>query len=122
MELDLPLYALQRSGSGRWLIRAPDSDPFAPAVRSIAAIVEPDYPTIEEPRGATVIRAFRSWQSRVPQTRAEIGDINWPRQELLEIADLLSRLDVRDVEHFCLQRACLARELRRLAVRRVAHT
>jgi len=69
-----------------------------------------------------VIRSFRSWQSRVPKTRAEIGDIAWPRQELLEIADLLSRLDVRDIENFCLQRACLARELRRLAARRVAHT
>jgi hypothetical protein len=121
MRFDPPLYALQRS-AGRWLVSAPDHDPFTPAVRCIAAIAEPDYSAVEEPRSnSTVIRSFRSWQSRVPKMRAEIDDIGWPRQELLEIADLLSRLDVRDVEHFCLQRACLARELRRLAARRVAH-
>jgi hypothetical protein len=84
-----------------------------PAVRAVAALNAPDYAGAEQQRGAAVIRSFRSWQSRVPKTRAEIGDINWPRQELLEIADLLSRLDVRDVERFSLQRACLARELRR---------
>jgi hypothetical protein len=122
MRIGVPIYAVQRSSSGRWLVWAPDSDPCAPAVRCIAAITEPDYSAVEEPRSsAAVIRSFRSWQSRVPKTRAEINDIDWPRQELLEIADLLSRLDVRDVEHFCLQRACLARELRRLAARRVAH-
>jgi hypothetical protein len=30
--------------------------------------------------------------SRVPQTRAEIGNIAWPRAELLEIARLLDHL------------------------------
>jgi hypothetical protein len=65
-----------------------------------------------------VIRAFRSFQARTPKTRAEIGDITWPRQELLEIAFLLDRLDVRDVERFSLQRQCLARQLRRIAARR----
>ena len=61
-----------------------------------------------------MIRAFRAFDQRKPrpQTRAEVNDIQWPRQELLQIADLLSHLDVRDVETFCLQRACLARELR----------
>jgi hypothetical protein len=67
-----------------------------------------------------VIRSFRSFQARASETRAKTDNINWPRRELLEIADLLSRLDVRDIEHFCLQRACLARELRRIAARRVA--
>src|SRR6516162_4838675 len=120
--IGVPVFAVHRSRSGRWLVWAPDNNPFAPAVRSIAALAEPDYSAFEEPRSSSaVIRSFRSWQSRVPKTRAEINDISWPRQELLEIADLLSRLDVRDVEHFCLQRACLARELRRLAARRVAH-
>ena len=45
------------------------------------------------------LQLFRSFQARVPETRAEIGNLNWPRQELLELADLLSRLDVRDIEH-----------------------
>lgn len=118
-----PIYAVQRCPSNCWLVWAPDSDPFASATRCIAVLKEPDYSAVSEPRSSgAVIRSFRSWQSRVPKTRAEIGDINWPRQELLEIADLLSRLDVRDVERFSLQRACLARELRRLAARRVAHT
>jgi hypothetical protein len=39
------------------------------------------------------------------------------RRELEQIADLVGRLDVRDVERFCLQRACLARELQKLARR-----
>src|SRR6516225_7097866 len=122
MWFDLPLYAVQRLAHGRWLVRAPDDDPCAPPARVIAVLEEPDYCGAEKRRGGAVIRSFRSWQSRIPKTRAEIGDIAWPRQELLEIADLLSRLDVRDIENFCLQRACLARELRRLAARRVAHT
>jgi hypothetical protein len=120
MRFDPPLYALQRS-IGRWLVLAPDSDPCTPTVRCVAVFDEPSYSGVQKRRGGDVISSFRSWQSRVPKTRAEINDIDWPRQELLEITDLLSRLDVRDVEHFCLQRACLARELRRLAVRRVAH-
>jgi hypothetical protein len=96
-----PLCAVQRSGSGRWLVWAPTDDfPCAPAVRLVAVFDEPAYASAEKRRGGAVIRSFRSWQSRVPKTRAEIDDIAWPRQELLEIADLLSRLDV-----------CLAREL-----------
>jgi hypothetical protein len=119
----LPLFALQRVAPNRWLIRSPSDDPFAPAIQTVAVLKKPDYPAVNEPRSSSaVIRSFRSWQSRVPKTRAEINDIGWPRQELLEIADLLSRLDVRDVERFSLQRACLARELRRLAARRVAYT
>ena len=46
-------------------------------------------------------RSFRSFQARAPKTRAEIGDINWPRHELLEIARLLVYLDLRDIEHLC---------------------
>jgi len=122
MHIDVPIFAVRRSRlivgwyrrqipilARRWFVSLPCSKNRI-------------IPHVEEPRGAAVIRSFRSWQSRVPKTRAEIGDIAWPRQELLEIADLLSRLDVRDIENFCLQRACLARELRRLAARRVAHT
>jgi len=120
--INAPIYAVQRCPSDCWLVWAPDSDPFLPAVRVVAVLDEPSYSGAEKRRGGAVIRSFRSWQSRIPKTRAEIGDIAWPRQELLEIADLLSRLDVRDIENFCLQRACLARELRRLAARRVAHT
>jgi hypothetical protein len=122
MMIDAPIYAVHRSSSGRWLVWVPSSDDLClPAIQSVAVLEEPDYLSAEKRRGTNVIRSFRSWQSRVPKTRAEINDISWPRQELLEIADLLSRLDVRDVERFSLQRACLARELRRIAARRVAH-
>jgi hypothetical protein len=62
-----------------------------------------------------VIRSFRSWQSRVPETRAEINDLRWPRDELLEVARLLDHLDTRDIERFYLQRSALSHELRRLA-------
>ena len=114
MLINLPVYAVQRSESGRWLVWAPDNDPCAPAVRCVAVLDEPDYRTIDEPRSAVVIRSFRSWQSRVPKTPAGNG-IHWPRDELLQVARLLDRLDVRDIERFCVQRRALSHELRRLA-------
>jgi hypothetical protein len=118
MVFGLPLYAVQCSGSGRWLVLAPDSDPCAPAVRVIAVLAEPDYSGAERRRGgAAVIRSFRSWQSRIRETRAEINDIAWPRDELLEVARLLDHLapDFHDPELFHVQKSVLAAELRRLA-------
>jgi hypothetical protein len=44
MHVGLPFYAVHRSSSGRWLVWAPDSDPFSPAVRCVAVLEEPDYP------------------------------------------------------------------------------
>jgi hypothetical protein len=87
-------------------------------LRIVEVIAEWAYFNNKPPRSRDVIRSFRSFQSRASKTRAEIGDIVWPRRELLELADLLARLDIRDVERFCLQRAALAHELRRLAARR----
>jgi hypothetical protein len=52
MCIQVPIYAAQRCGPGHWLIRAPDPDPFMPAVLSVAVLVEPDYPILEEQRGA----------------------------------------------------------------------
>jgi hypothetical protein len=96
---------------------APDDDPCAPAVRVVAVFDEPAYSVVDKPRGAAVIRSFRSWQSRVPKTRAEINDISWPREELLEVARLLDHLapDFHDPEPFHIQKNALAAELRRLA-------
>jgi hypothetical protein len=119
---DLPLCAVRQSGPGRWLILAPSDDPFTPAVSCVAVLEEAAYAgTNSQPSSDVVIRAFRSFPARTPKTRAEVGGIAWPRQDLLEIAHLLDRLDVRDVERFSLQRQCLARQLRRIAARRVAH-
>ncbi len=36
----LPLYAVQRSASGRWLVRVLDSDPLLPPVLTVAALDE----------------------------------------------------------------------------------
>jgi hypothetical protein len=52
------------------------------------------------------------------RSRAEIGNIKWPREELLQIAWLLDRLeppDHRSPERYFLQRQALGNELRRLA-------
>jgi hypothetical protein len=70
-----------------------------------------------------VIRSFKSFQARVPKTRAEIGDIDW-RGALLEAARLIDHLsppDFRDPERYFLQRSALSHELRRLA-RRAQHS
>jgi hypothetical protein len=36
-----PVFAVQRSAPSRWLVRAPDADPFLPAVRVVAVLEEP---------------------------------------------------------------------------------
>jgi hypothetical protein len=112
MEFDLPLYALRRLASGHWLIRAPDSDPFMPALRCVAALEEPDYPVVEEQRGGEVIR----FKSDIPKARSQINNIDW-RADLLELARLLDHLapDFHDPELFHVQKNALAAELRRLA-------
>jgi hypothetical protein len=115
MVFDFPLYAVQCSGPGRWLVWAPDDDPCASAICVVAVLEEPAYHGAREPQSSNVIRAFRTWQSRIPEARAEINNIVWPREELLEVARLLDHLDTRDIERFCLQRSALAHELRRLA-------
>jgi len=66
-----------------------------------------------------VIRSFRAFDQREPrpQTRAEIGNIVWPRAQLLEIACLLDHLhppDFRNPELYFEQRSAI-HELRRLA-------
>ena len=38
MELDLPLYAVQRLADGTWLIRTPMGDPLWPAVDVVAVV------------------------------------------------------------------------------------
>jgi hypothetical protein len=37
---NLPVFAVQQSAPGRWLVRVPDADPLTPVVRVIAAIDE----------------------------------------------------------------------------------
>jgi hypothetical protein len=112
----VPSYAVHRSGSGYWLIRAPSDDPFMPAVRVVEVIADRGYARIQEPRSSgAVIRAFRAFDrdKPQPQPRAEVDDRL--HRELLELADLLGRLNINNIETFCLQRACLARQLRRAA-------
>jgi hypothetical protein len=113
MELNLPLYALQRSAPGYWLVRAPAEDPLLPAVVVVAAFDEPAAYCGPAKRSAIVVRPFDP--DRKP-TRAEMGNGNW-RGELLECARLLDRLvpDHHDPERFHLQKDGLAHELRRLA-------
>lgn len=41
--LSLPLFAVQRCGADRWLVRAPDSDPYGPAVRLVAMVDDAAY-------------------------------------------------------------------------------
>jgi hypothetical protein len=38
MELDLPLYAVQRLANGTWLVRAQMGDPIWPAVDVVAVV------------------------------------------------------------------------------------
>ena len=49
MELDLPLYAVQRLANGCWLVRTQMGDPLWPAVDVVAVI---DEPTSAAPRPA----------------------------------------------------------------------
>jgi hypothetical protein len=41
MNLDLPLFALQRTAPDRWLVWAPTADPFLPAIYAVAALENP---------------------------------------------------------------------------------
>ena len=64
-----------------------------------------------------MIRAFRSFDSK-PRTRGQINNIVWPKNELLEIARLLDRLEPPNFRHpelYFEQRSALSHELRRLA-------
>ena len=99
-----PLYAVQRLASGRWLIWAPSDDPCDAPPRIVAVV--------DEPRN--VMHASRPFNQPKPRPRP-VQIVS--RRELEQIADLVGRLDVRDVERFCLQRACLVRELQKLARR-----
>ena len=112
MHIGVPIYAVHRSGSGRWLVWAPDSDPFAPAVRCVVVVAEPDYPNVAEQRGGEVIR----FKPDIPKARGQINNIDW-RTDLLELARLLDYLapDFHDPELFHVQKNALAAELRRLA-------
>jgi hypothetical protein len=61
-------------------------------------------------------RAIRPFDPTKKLSRAELGNVSW-RDELLEYAAQLDRLQPYDLEAFCLQRLALARGLRRLARR-----
>jgi hypothetical protein len=79
LEIAAEIFAVQRIGPGRWLVWVPDNDPFAPAARCVAVLEEPDYPTVEEPRGAVVIRL----QQPPTRTRGEINNLDF-RSDLLD--------------------------------------
>jgi hypothetical protein len=81
MWLDFPIYAALRSAPSRWLLRAPNDDPFLPAVVTVAAIDEPAY-CGHAKRSAVVIRPFDHDRNL---TRAEIGNASW-RDDLLQLA------------------------------------
>jgi hypothetical protein len=69
-------------------------------------------------RSGIMIRAFRSFPSKPKVTRAEIGNIAWPREELLEIARLLDHLappSSHDPERYFEQKGGVSPELRWLA-------
>ena len=123
---DLSLFAAQRCASDRWAIRTPCDDPVEPAVHVVAVFEVPEgqeYSSSAMLRSNRVIRAYRAFQTRVPKTRAEIGDIVWPREELLAIARLLDQLappSAFDPERYHLQKSELSHQLRRLAARRHA--
>jgi hypothetical protein len=51
MWLDLPIYAVQRSASGRWLIQVPSGNPFEPAVFVVDAIDEPQLRSHHDSNG-----------------------------------------------------------------------
>jgi hypothetical protein len=73
--MDLPLYAVQRCGSGRWLVRAPSADPFRPAVIAIAAVKEPDYAGAKWQATNTVIAMRPFPPPHGAKTRADFGDV-----------------------------------------------
>jgi hypothetical protein len=109
--MELPLYALQRSASGRWLLRAPVFDPFLPAVVAVAVFVEPAYPGAGRRRGDVI-----PFDHTKTLSRAEIGNASW-RDDLRQLARLVDLLspDRDDPESFYLKKNLVACELRRLA-------
>jgi len=75
MEFDLPLYAVQRTVPDRWLVRAPNADPFLPAVHAVAVLGgqaddhEADaYKAVSDARRDRQHRLARrpNWQDRSP--------------------------------------------------------
>jgi hypothetical protein len=63
-------------------------------------------------------RAIRPFDPNKKPTRGEMNDIAWPREELLQVARLLDRLQPpssHDPERYFEQKSALAHELRRLA-------
>jgi hypothetical protein len=109
VEPDPPLFALQRLGPRRGLLRAPCADPFLPAVCVAAVLDERDY-------AGDAMKPL-STSTRVPTTRAEFGNISW-REDLLQLAKVLDQLsppDHRNPERYFERRSALAHELRRLA-------
>jgi hypothetical protein len=127
---DLPLFAVQRSGSGRWLVWAPNDDPCAPAVCVVDIVREP-FAAAEEkaystaaPQQDNVVR-IRTYRSSDPKPAAvvEAGDLSLSA-ELLTIANLLGRLHPPDYHRpqlFHEQVGALTAQLRSLA-RRVRRT
>jgi hypothetical protein len=111
---NLPLYAAHVSGRGRWLLRAPSDDPFLPATVAVAAVEVPDF--CGHPKwSGDVIRSFRGSDPRKPQPS---GDIVWPRNQLLEVARLLDRLEPPSStypDRYFEQKSAIAHQLRRLA-------
>jgi hypothetical protein len=61
MELDLPLYAVQRLPNGCWLVRTLMGDPIMPAVDVVAVV---GVPTSAAPRPARAARPVTSAQVR----------------------------------------------------------
>jgi hypothetical protein len=64
MELDLPLYAVQRLPNGQWLVRTLMGDPIMPAVDVVVVL---DEPTRAAPRPTLAARPLAGAQ--VPLAR-----------------------------------------------------
>jgi hypothetical protein len=58
MEIDLPLYAVQRLANGQWIVRTLMGDPLWPAVDVVAVV---DEPTTAAPRPAPAARPAFCW-------------------------------------------------------------
>jgi hypothetical protein len=99
MDLDLPLYALQRTAPNRWSVLSPNADPFLPAVHAVAVLED------------------MTMKTTIPmRTRGQINNIDL-RSDLIEVARLLDHLapDRHDPELYFLRKDALVHELRRLA-------
>jgi hypothetical protein len=108
---NLPLYAASVSGRGRWLLRAPVSDPFLPATAIISSINEPTYAGHARRSGEVI-----PFDHTKTLSRAEIGNASW-RDDLLQLAKLVDLLSPErdDPEAFCIKKNAVSHELRRLA-------